>query len=50
MSGTRPARLFSHGSIASCARPSRTASMAASKVSHGSVVIVGNATRQARSE
>ena len=30
MSGTRPARLFSHGSMASSARPSRTASIAVS--------------------
>ena len=50
MSGTRPARLFSHGSMASSARPSRTASIAASNDSHGSVVMSGKAMRQARSE
>ena len=37
MSGTRPARLFSQGSMASPAAPSRTASMVASKVAQGRV-------------
>ena len=50
MSGTRPARLFSQGSIARSAAPPRTASIAASKVSHGSVGRPGRAARQARSE
>jgi len=50
MSGTRPARLFSHGSMASSAAPARTASIAASNVSHGSVRVPGKAVRQARSE
>jgi len=35
MSGMRPARLFSHGSIASSAIPSRTAAIAVSKLSQG---------------
>ena len=50
MSGTRPARLFSHGSMASAAEPSCTASIAASKLAQGSVVIPGYAVRHARSE
>ena len=38
MSATRPATEFSIGSMASAARPSRTAAMASSNVSQGSVV------------
>ena len=41
MSGTRPAREFSQGSMASSARPSRTAAMAASKEGQGRVVQPG---------
>ena len=41
MSGTRPARVFSQGSMARAAVPSRTAAMASSKVSQGRVVMPG---------
>ena len=41
MSGTRPAREFSQGSMASAASPPRTASIAASKLAQGRVVQPG---------
>ena len=50
ISGTRPARLFSQGSMPYCAAPLRTASIVTWKVAQGRVDSFGSALRQARSE